>query len=110
MTTYTDDGAIKPTFSITKAEEVEQISEDEETVEDTEDSIADLAYHTGFQKIREIIESRITEYRSGKHLDINGLSLEDVGKKYIISASVANELEGILGVIDGAAEAKKQRR
>ena len=106
-----DEQAIHPqTFSVTEPQEVEDIQEEDQDQREREEAVADLKHHIGFQKVRSDIENRIASYRSGDGIKIDGSEdFEAIGRKYLISSLVATELEMVLGTIDAAAEAKRER-
>ncbi len=100
------DEAIRPTFSSNTDDEVEEINQDEEMFVEETESLAALAHHLGFQTIRDEIESRAKEYRSGVEMKIDGNEdFEAIGRKYLVSSLVASELEGVLAMIDTAVDA-----
>lgn len=73
-----------------------------EVVEDeTKDlALASLDSNAGWQQLRAHIEDRIKYHREMQGVDTASMSMEDVGKRFIVSDLVAAELEALLGKVD----------
>ena len=100
-----DVAAIRPTSQLLSDEELDL---EEEVMEKTEarkdQSLKDLLHHEGFGHVRTRLEEIISEYRTHQRMKIDIKdTLEEIGKKTVISDVVASELEGVLAWVDSAA-------
>lgn len=89
--------------SFVEQEQVEQA--------DTQDlQLAALDGHAGWEQMRQHIEDRIKYHRTMAGVDTAAMSLEDVGKRFIISSLVADELEALLNKVDLTKKEVDERR
>lgn len=83
--------------------EAEQIVPDQPTVDNRsarERDMADLLNHPGYVALAEDIRKRVADYRALRFTDLKDKSLEQVGQSFIVSSTVADELEGILSLVE----------
>lgn len=95
-----DEQAIRPSVPFTDAAEEQaelEAQERDKEFEATDQAIADLKYHKGFQELRKQLDDTITALRTGKYLSIDRSdSPELIGHKFIASQTSADILEGVL--------------
>jgi len=90
-------------FSITQQTEVEQ-------QEETKDKyIANLADHPGWLEIVKIMEDKVEFYKKMSGVDTSKMNLEEIGQKFIVSNLVADELQGILNLVNQTANEIRNR-
>lgn len=83
----------------------------EVTEADTKDlAIASLDSNAGWQQLRQHIEDRIEYHRQMKGVETANMSLEEVGKRFIISDLVATELEALLNKVDITVKEANERQ
>lgn len=90
-------------FSITQQTEVEQ-------QEETKDKqIANLVDHPGWLEIVKIMEDKVEFYKKMSGVDTSKMNLEEIGQKFIVSNLVADELQGILNLVNQTANEIRNR-
>lgn len=99
-----DNQAIRPSSTLLSVDEVVE----EEVADRKDTALGELQYHEGWLQVREMIEELIKSYRSGDFINAKGdEDFEQIGRKFLVSATVATELEGVLAQVDSAASIEK---
>lgn len=90
-------------FSITQETEIEH-------QEETKDKqIANLVDHPGWLEIVKIMEDKVEFYKKMSGVDTSKMNLEEIGQKFIVSNLVADELQGILNLVNQTANEIRNR-
>lgn len=90
-------------FSITQETEIEH-------QEETKDKyIANLADHPGWLEIVKVMEDKVEFYKKMSGVDTSKMNLEEIGQKFIVSNLVADELQGILNLVNQTANEIRNR-
>lgn len=68
--------------------------------------LADLLMHKGYQHLESIFKDQIRMFHTGQFMgDTSQMSLEELGKKYVIASTIANFLQSIIDIPNNAAKA-----
>jgi hypothetical protein len=103
-----DTAAIKPLPQLLDTE-VSAPGEDELVDRLRDEQLAGLKDNLGFQQITEILQVKIDGYRRGLGIKADtNTDYAEIGKRYLVSSLVAEELEGVLAQIDAAVNAIKE--
>ena len=90
-------------FSITQDSPVE-------AQEETKDKqIANLVDHPGWLEIVKVMEDKVEFYKKMSGVDTSKMNLEEIGQKFIVSNLVADELQGILNLVNQTANEINKR-
>lgn len=90
-------------FSITQETEIEH-------QEETKDKqIANLVDHPGWLEIVKVMEDKVEFYKKMSGVDTSKMNLEEIGQKFIVSNLVADELQGILNLVNQTANEIRNR-
>lgn len=82
---------------------VEEPSEEVKQAEIKDKQIAELKNHPGWLEIVERLQDKVHYYRTMQGVDTSGLDLKDIGQKYVVSNLVADEIQGIINLVEQTA-------
>ncbi len=70
--------------------------------------LGDIINHPAWEQIENMLKTRIDEFKTLRSADMAGLSLDQVGQKFLVARMVAEELENVLQKVRAANEASRE--
>lgn len=77
--------------------------EQEEILGEKDKEIKNLSNHPGWKQIREHLQGDIDELKTMSAEDLKGLTMEQVGQKFLVASLAADRLQSVLNRVDAIA-------
>ena len=102
-----DNSALPPEDFSLNAEPIQAIEAEAISVaQDEEKELGSLMFHKGFSRLAAEMKADIEKFKTGEFIkNPEDISLEEVGKLFVIHQSVATFLQGYLTKVEDAAKA-----
>jgi hypothetical protein len=98
---------IEPEFDLaTPLGPIGEEAEKESTQEEAD--LMEVYTSAGWVRIREMLQSRIQQYR--EPLVVEGMSFDEIGKRYVVAQTIADEMQGLLTTMEALYEQSQRGR
>jgi hypothetical protein len=74
----------------------------EKALDDQVYALSDLAYTRGWEALKAVLERKIQEYSTLTSVNVEEMSLANIGLRFMVSSAIAQELQSIVNRVENA--------